>query len=59
MLSDNEALRNGVISMFPKVHRSVENLAAQFFEEQKRRVYVTPKTYLDALGLFKDLLIAK
>lgn len=59
MLSDNEALRNGVISMFPKVHRSVEHLALQFFEEQKRRVYITPKTYLDALGLFRDLLIVK
>ena len=59
MLSDEETLRNGIIHMFPKVHRSVEHLAAQFFEEQKRRVYITPKTYLDALGLFRDLLMAK
>jgi len=45
--------------MFPRVHRSVELLAGQFFEEQKRRVYITPKTYLDALGLFRDLLVVK
>lgn len=54
MIGDNETLRAGIISMFPKVHRSVELLAEQFFEEQKRRVYITPKTFLDALSLFRD-----
>jgi len=59
MLSDNETLREGIMHMFPRVHRSVELLAGQFFEEQRRRVYITPKTYLDALGLFRDLLVVK
>ena len=43
--------------MFPKVHRSVEHLATQFFDDQKRHVYITPKTYLDALSLFRDLML--
>jgi len=30
-----------------------------FFEEQRRRVYVTPKTYLDAVALYEDALKAK
>ena len=45
--------------MFPAAHRSVEAAAAMFFEEQRRRVYVTPKTYLDAVALYEDALKAK
>lgn len=59
MLTDNELLRMGIIQMFPKVHRSVEELAKQFFDDQKRHVYITPKTYLDALSLFRDLMFQK
>jgi len=54
MITHNTELRQGIAEMFPKVHNSVQELADQFYEEQKRHVYITPKTYLDALGLFKD-----
>ena len=54
MITHNTELRQGILEMFPKVHGSVQELADKFYEEQKRRVYITPKTYLDALNLFKD-----
>lgn len=53
MINDNEALREAIAAMFPQVHNSVQELATRFYDEQKRRVYITPKTYLDALNLFK------
>ena len=54
MIADSPELRQAIEQMFPKVHKSVQGLADKFYEEQKRRVYITPKTYLDALSLFKD-----
>jgi len=54
MIADQAQLRQAIAEMFPKVHKSVQELAEKFYEEQKRRVYITPKTYLDALSLFKD-----
>ena len=45
--------------MFPKIHSSIQDLSKQFFDEQKRRVYITPKTFLDALSMFKETLDLK
>ena len=45
--------RESISSLFPIVHRSVENLTVKFFEDKKRHVYVTPKSYLDALYNFE------
>ena len=53
LLEGNDELRDAIAGMFPRVHSSVQDLTATFYEEQKRRVYITPKTYLDALNLFK------
>ncbi|KAG1666392.1 hypothetical protein FOA52_006501 [Chlamydomonas sp. UWO 241] len=38
------------------VHSSVEDAAARFFGELRRRYYVTPKSYLDLLSLYTSLL---
>ena len=35
------------------------SLSEKFFEETERRVYVTPSSYLELLGLFKSLLTKK
>lgn len=59
MIQDDVGLRHSIATMFPKLHSSVQELTTSFYEEQKRRVYITPKTYLDALGLFKDELNEK
>jgi len=58
-MSENEELREAIADMFPLVHRSAHELSVKFFDEQRRRVYVTPKTFLDGLALFKDQLECK
>jgi len=54
MMEENTPLRDAIADMFPKVHRGAHELALKFYEEQKRRVYITPKTYLDGLNLFRE-----
>lgn len=45
--------------MFMKVHKSVEEISARFFNELRRIVYITPKSYLDGINLFLSQLTKK
>ena len=38
--------------MFTQVHESVEEIAHKFWEEMRRKVYVTPKSYLDGITMY-------
>ena len=38
------------------VHLSVNELSEKFFLLMKRRVYTTPKSYIDLVRCYKDLL---
>lgn len=38
--------------MFTQVHESVEEVAQVFWEEMRRKVYVTPKSYLDGIYMY-------
>lgn len=42
--------------MCVKIHQSVEDLSVRFLEETKRHNYVTPTSFLELLGSFKELL---
>jgi dynein heavy chain len=42
--------------MFPKIHSSVEQTVDLFYEELRRKTYVTPKSYLDGIVLYLDNL---
>jgi len=35
-------------------HTSVESMAKVFYEELWRKVYITPKSYLDGIMLYKS-----
>jgi dynein heavy chain len=59
MIEDDLPLRDAIAEMFPRVHRGAQDLALKFYEEQRRRVYITPKAYLDGLNLFKEQLSSK
>ena len=39
-------------AMFMNVHKSVETMSERFYEELRRKVYITPKSYLDGINLF-------
>ena len=48
----SEEVREGLAKMCMKIHTSVEESADKFFSELRRRVYTTPKSYLDLINLY-------
>ena len=38
--------------MFTQVHESVADVATHFWDELRRKVYTTPKSYLDAILMY-------
>ncbi len=45
-------LQNSLTTIFPQIHLSVEDMSVAFFEEVRRKFYVTPKSYIDAIKFF-------
>jgi dynein heavy chain len=42
-----------------KIHVSVEDMSDEFWESLRRKVYTTPKSYLDLISLYTNLLEIK
>lgn len=40
-------------------HLSVEKMSHYFYDELRRKIYTTPKSYLDGIYLYKDKLNLK
>ena len=51
-----EDLRLSVVRMCGFVHRSIEEESIIFYNELRRRVYTTPKSYLDLISLYMNML---
>lgn len=45
--------------MCMKIHVSVESKADEFWESLRRKIYTTPKSYLDLISLYKKVLERK
>ena len=45
--------------MCMQIHTSVESVSDQFYAELRRRVYTTPKSYLDLISLYLNTLDKK
>ena len=45
--------------MCMKIHRSVEDTSDLFFSQLRRKVYTTPKSYLDLISLYTKVLASK
>ena len=54
-----EFLRKELADMCKLVHTSVEQQSDKFFNELKRKVYTTPKSYLDLISVYLNTLEAK
>jgi hypothetical protein len=54
MIKDDLLVRKSFTNIIPKIHHGVDKLTHKFFQEQKRHVYITPKSFLDALSLFRE-----
>jgi dynein heavy chain len=48
----SDPLKQKLADMFCRVHRSVEIFSEKFWDELRRRVYITPKSYLDGISLY-------
>ena len=48
----NEEVKSGLAEMCMKIHISVEEAADRFYESLRRRIYTTPKSYLDLISLY-------
>ena len=55
----SDAVRSGLAEMCMNVHRKVEEQSEQFYSELRRRVYTTPKSYLDLINLYLNSLETK
>ena len=58
-LPDRETVLPGLCDMSSIVHSTVVREADRFFEELKRRFYVTPKSFLELISLYLAMLDEK
>jgi dynein heavy chain len=52
----SEEVRKSLAEMCMVIHTSVEEEAENFYGELRRRVYTTPKSYLDLISLYLNTL---
>ena len=52
----SEEMNRAVAEMCVKVHQSTNQLSLQYLSELRRNYYITPKSYLDLIGLYLELL---
>jgi dynein heavy chain len=52
-------VKDNIAKMCVHVHESVSVFTEKFFQLMRRRVYSTPKSYLDLVDCYKNLLIKK
>ena len=52
----SEDIRGSMVQMCGFVHRSIEQKSVKFYDQLKRRLYTTPKSYLDIINLYMSML---
>jgi dynein heavy chain len=55
----NENIRRNLAEMCMLIHTTVEEKANEFYEKLRRKVYTTPKSYLDLIHLYVSSLEVK
>lgn len=55
----SDEIKEGLATMCMKIHMSVEKTSDEFYEKLRRRVYTTPKSYLDLISLYLKVLEIK
>jgi len=55
-VADKEAVKGGIVRLAGHVHQSIAEAGEQFYDELRRRVYTTPKSYLDLINLYMKVL---
>jgi len=52
-------IKQRISEMCMYTYKSVEIMAIKFYQVQRRRVYITPKSYLDSISMYKNYLDEK
>jgi dynein heavy chain len=52
----DDTIKKSVVTICGFVHRSIEETSENFFAQLRRRVYTTPKSYLDLIALYMSML---
>jgi dynein heavy chain len=55
----SDEVRESLAQMCMTIHTSVEEASEKFWNELRRRVYTTPKSYLDLIALYINMLAVK
>jgi len=55
----SEEVRKNLAEMCMLIHTTVEEKSAEFYEKLRRKVYTTPKSYLDLIHLYVSSLDVK
>ena len=58
-LGEDEAIRKSIISFIPISFELVNKLSTKLYEQERRHVYTTPKSFLELIKLFKSMLNQK
>lgn len=58
-LTDNEAENRAIIEFMPKSFEAVNKAAIKIYNEDRRHVHNTPKSFLELLKLFIKMLVTK
>jgi dynein heavy chain len=56
---ESDLIRSNLAVMCKEIHTSVEQASEQFYAVYRRKVYITPKSFLDLMNLFFNLLATK
>ena len=51
--------KSALTKLFPLIHSSVEKVAERYYLELRRKTYITPKSFLDAILVYLKMLEQK
>lgn len=58
-VKEESIVKENLAHVCSKIHESVGIMAEKFYNELRRRYYITPKSYLDLINLYMSLLNEK
>jgi len=58
-LDNTQAVKDQLIIHMGKVHKMVDEVCGIYFQQMRRYVYVTPKSYLSFIAMYQDVYVQK
>jgi len=58
-IENTKAVKEALITHMGKVHQLVNEVCGMYFQQMRRHVYVTPKSYLSFIAMYQDVYVKK